>query len=153
MRTIPTSQDILHSGAEICVNLWCFVDDTGIVLRIAAKAYALTGTDEQKLIALHLMAGTDHLTATQGKVPSKFVVDTENGEFRGAVPLSVCYTAQGGVFGPLMDQIEKELPECIRSVADNYQRFKMTMPEDPLCVTTAVYERADGELVARVGKP
>jgi hypothetical protein len=152
MRHIPTDQDVLHSEAEVCLNLWYFVDDTGVVLRIAGKAYALTGTDEQKLAALHLMSGADYLTATLAKVPSECIVKTGDREIHGAIFADGIHMYNAAVFGPLMNQIERDLPKGIRSVADNYEEFVVNLPQDPLCVTTAVYERADGELVARVGK-
>ncbi len=152
MNFIQTSRDIPHSSAEICLNLWYFVDDSGVVLRLAGKAYALTGTDDQKLAALHLLSGADHLTATHGSVPSNFRFASEHGELKGAIPVSGIHQSHGDVFGALINQIERELPKCIRSVADNLEQFVMKIPANPLCVTTAVYERVDGELVARVGK-
>lgn len=151
MRTLPTKRDVLHSEAEVCLNLWYFVDDSGIVLRLAGKAYALTGTDEQKLAALHHMAGSDHLTATLGKVPAQFIVHTEHGTLKGAIPVAGMHQDHGAIYGLLMDQIERELPKGIHSVADIYEEFTVKLPQEPLCVTTAVYERTDGELVARVG--
>jgi hypothetical protein len=152
MQFIPTDKDVLHSEAEVCLNLWYFVDDTGVVLRLAGKAYALTGTEEQKLVALHHMSGSDHLTAVFGKVPPQFILHSEHGEIAGAIPVADIHQDYWAVFGPLMDQIERELPKCIRSVDDNYEQFVVKLPKDPLCVTTAVYERIDGELIARVGK-
>jgi len=152
MRNIPTNQDVPHSSAEICLNLWFFVDDTGFVLRLAGKAYALRGTDKEKLAALHLMSGTDHLTATQATVPPQFVVNSENGQMRGAIPALIVQQNHAPLFGPLMDQIERDLPKLMRSVNDNYEQFVLKFPKEPLCVTTVVYERADGELIARVGK-
>ena len=85
MQYIQTDQDVLHSEAEICLNLWYFAGESGIVLRLAGKAYALTGTEEQKLAALHLMSGSDHLTATLGYVPPKFVLNTSQGKMQGVI--------------------------------------------------------------------
>lgn len=150
MRHVSTNQDVPHSTAEICLNLWYYVDQTGIVLRLAGKAYALAGSDEEKLAALHMMAGTDHLTATPGKVPERFVISSPHGELRGALPASAIFDDHGGVFGPLMDQIERDLPKGIRSVANNYEQFTVSIPQGPLCVTTGVFEQQHGELIARV---
>lgn len=150
MRQLSTNQDVPHSAAEICLNLWYYVDHTGVVLRLAGKAYALSGSDEEKLAALHHMAGTDHLTATLGRVPDCFVLKRPNGELRGVVPASDIFLLHGTVFGPLMDQIERELPKGIRSVNDNYEQFTVCIPQDPLCVTTGVFEEQNGELIARV---
>jgi hypothetical protein len=55
----PTSRSVSDTDAEICLNTWFLVDDTGMVIRIAAKAYSLTGSDEQKLTVLKSLAGTD----------------------------------------------------------------------------------------------
>jgi hypothetical protein len=150
MRIVKTDQDVPHSTAELCFNLWYFFDDSGIVLRIAGKAYALRGSDEEKLAALHLMAGTDHLTATQGKVPERFVIHTEHGELKSAAPVHFFHDNDANAYGALIDQIERDLPKGIRSVGSNYEHFTMKIPQQPLIVTTAVYEREDGELVARV---
>jgi hypothetical protein len=152
MRYIPTIRDVPHSSAEICLNLWFFVDDSGIVLRLAGKAYALVGTEEEKLAALHLLSGTDHLTATPGTVPKHFVLQSEAGEIPGAVPVATLHENHSAIFSPLMDQLERELPKVIHSVNDNYQRFTQKLPQEPLCVTTAVYESADGQLFARIGQ-
>src|SRR5690349_15060545 len=103
MRYIPTGQDVAHSTAEICLNLWYFVDDSGIILRLAGKAYALTGTEAEKLTALHMMSGTDHLTATPAKVPQQCVVTTKQGELRGAIPVDIIHQDHTHVFSPLMD--------------------------------------------------
>ena len=152
MNFVASTRDVIHSAAEVCLNLWYFVDDSGVVLRLAGKAYALTGSDDQNLAALHLLSGADHLTATQASVPGHFRFVSEHGELTGAIPVSAIHQSHGDVFGPLINQIERELPRCIRSVADNLEQFVMKSPPDPLCVTTAVYERADGELVARLCK-
>jgi len=150
MRHLSTNQDVPHSTAEICLNLWYYVDDSGVVLRLAGKAYALSGTDEEKLATLTCLAGTDHLTATVGSVPEHFVFSSRHGELRGAIPASVIFDDHGAVFGPLMDQIERELPKGIRSVNDSYEQFTVQLPQAPLCVTTAVFEQHNGELIARV---
>lgn len=150
MRQLSTNQDVPHSAAEICLNLWYYVDHSGVVLRLAGKAYALSGSDEKKLAALHHMAGTDHLTATLGAVPQTFKLTSEHGTIRGAIPASDIFLVHGTVFGPLMDQIERDLPKGIRSVNDNYEQFTVRIPQDPLCVTTGVFEEQNGELIARV---
>ena len=45
MRMLKTDEDVPHSTAEMCLNLWYFTDFTGIAVRIAVKAYALRGSD------------------------------------------------------------------------------------------------------------
>ena len=150
MRHLSTDQEVPHTAAEICLNLWYYADRSGVVLRLAGKAYALTGSDEEKLAALHRLAATDHLTATQGAVPQTFKLTSEHGTIRGAIPVADIFLVHGTVFGPIMDQIERELPKGIRSVNDKYEHFTIQLPQEPLCVTTGVFEQQNGELIARV---
>jgi hypothetical protein len=150
LRRVSAKLEIPHSSAEICLNLWYYVDRSGVVLRLAGKAYALCGSDKEKLAALHLLAGTDHLTATHGTVPARFILSSEHGKLKGAIPASAVFDDHGALFSPLINQIESELPKVIRSVADNFEQFTVTLPQDPLCVTTGVFESEDGELIARV---
>lgn len=150
LRNQPTRRSISSLDAEICVNCWYFVDSTGIVLRLAARPYALTGTDAEKLAVLKSLSGTDHLTALQAKVPSKYVLKVEGGEFQGAIPASAIEMNPVPVFDELFQEISDSLPDLIRSVDDNYERFRMQLSEPFLWVSTAVYESSDGSLVARV---
>jgi hypothetical protein len=150
MRVLKTDEDVPHSTAEVCLNLWYLTDFTGFAVRIAGKAYALRGTDEEKLVALHLMAGTDHLTATFAKIPDRFVIHSEHGELKGAAHVDQLCDNEAGAYKELIDKLEQDLPKCIRSVNGNYEYFTLKIPQKPLIVTTAVFERDDGELIARV---
>lgn len=82
----PTSHSVTDADAEICLNTWIFLDSTGMVIRIAAKAYALKGTDEEKLAILKSLAGTDHLSATQGRIPTKYIAYGRFATSRAATP-------------------------------------------------------------------
>lgn len=146
----PTHRSIPHTNAEICVNCWYFVDATGVVIRLAAKAYALAGTDEDKLLALKLLAGTDHLTAIQAKVPQKYVIAIDHGDLRGAIHASVLSMDPIPVFDELFEQLNASLPSLIQSVDDTYQSFRMQLTEPFLWVLTCVFEDQDGNLVARI---
>jgi hypothetical protein len=150
MRFLQTDEDMPHSDAEICLNLWYFTDFTGFAVRIAGKAYALRGTDEEKLVALHMMAGTDHLTATLAKIPERFVIHTEHGKLKGAAHVDQLRDNEAGAYKQLIDKLEQDLPKGIRSLNGNYEYFTLKIPQNPLIVTTAVFERDDGELIARV---
>jgi hypothetical protein len=150
MRQLSTNQDVPHRTAEIRLHSWCYVDHSGVGFRLAGKAYAFSGSDEEKLAALHHMAGTDHLIGTLGTVPARFTLTSEHGTIPGALPASALSDDQDAFFGSLMDQIERDLRKGIRSVHDNYEQFTVSTPQDPLCATTGVFEQQNGELVARV---
>jgi hypothetical protein len=150
MNYTNANREISHVEAEVCLNLWYFVEATGLVFRLAAKAYALRGTEEEKLAALRQLSGTDHLTATQGFVPKRFVSTLGKETIAGAIPAPVIHDNHSTIFGPLMDQVEAELPKQIHVVEGEYREFTMKLPRAPLCVTTSVYETESGQLVARI---
>lgn len=145
-----TIRSIPHTDAELCVNLWYFTDSTGVVLRIAAKAYALTGTDEEKLAALRMLSGSDHLTARQGKIPSRFKLSIEGGTFSGAVPVTVLQEHPMPYFDDLVGEIVADLPQVIHAIEDEPHAFRMELVEPFLFISTCVYEEQDGTLVARL---
>ena len=145
-----TTRSVPDTDAEICLNTWFFVDDTGMVIRIAAKAYALTGSDEEKLTVLKSLAGTDHLVATQGRVPDRYVTNVDGEKMPGSIPAAALQTDPLPVFDALFTDIEKSLPQLYRAVDDEYQPFRMKLTEPFLWVMTSVYESPDGQLIARV---
>jgi hypothetical protein len=150
MKTVQSNHGIAHSKAEICINLWYFTNDSRIVQRIAGKAYALTGTEKEKLSALQLLAGGDHLTAIHDSVPGQIKYFTPEGDImHGAVPTEDIFSLHTEVFGKLMDKLEGQLPVGIQSIKNEYAEFTLKLPGNPLCVTTAVYEKQDGTLIAR----
>jgi hypothetical protein len=149
-RQNPTSLSVPDTDAEICLNTWFFVDDTGMVIRIAAKAYALTGSDEEKLTVLKALAGTDHLSATQGRVPNRYITDVDGTEMAGSIPAAAIQADPLPVFDDLFTEIEKSLPQLYRAANYEYQPFKMKLVEPFLWILTSVYESPDGQLIARV---
>jgi hypothetical protein len=146
----PTSLSVTDADAEICLNTWFFVDSTGMVIRIAAKAYALKGSDEEKLAILKSLAGTDHLSATQGRIPQKYVTTVDGQEMAGSIPAAALQLEPLPVFDDLFTEIEKSLPQLYRTVDDEYEPFKLQLTEAFLWVMTSVFESNDGQLVARV---
>lgn len=151
LRSEPTS-GVSHQDAEICLNCWYFTDDTGVVLRLAAKAYALTGTDEEKLTILKLLSATDHLTATHAKVPDRFTVNMDGQSFRGAVPAVTMQENAIPYFDDLIGDLAKGFPQIIHAVNDESRAFRMELMEPFLWISTCVYEAQDGSLVARISR-
>lgn len=146
----PTTMSVSDTDAEICINTWFFVDDTGMVIRIAAKAYSLTGRDDEKLTILKSLAGTDHLSATQGRVPSRYITEVDGTEMPGSIPAAAIQADPLPVFEDLFTEIEESLPQLYRAANNEYQPFSMKFVEPFLWVLTSVYESPDGQLIARV---
>lgn len=151
LRNEPTN-GISHQDAEISHNCWYYVDDTGVVLRIAAKAYALIGTDEEKLAVLKALSASDHLTATHAKIPDRFCLTTDGQKFRGAVPAFTMQQNAIPYFDDLISELVQVFPQNIHAINDEPRVFRMELIEPFLWVSTCVYEEQDGSLIARVSK-
>jgi len=131
---------------EVCVNLWWFVDsDSGLVLRVSGRGYALSGDDNSKLKILKQLALTDFHIAEIQKIPSNFKLNSEHGTMESVVPASQI-KQYPEIFEPVYLKIEKDLPTQVRSVNGEYKVYKLKVPQDPLCIVTCVVEGNDGSL-------
>lgn len=138
------------TDAEICLNLWYYVLQTGVVIRIAGKAYALKGTEQEKLAALKAVSATDHLTATMDRVPMHLVINEGARRLEGAMDVRSLPAMVSMVFGPLFNKLEASLPPVLRVVDEEYFEQALKIPDEPLFVLTAVYEEEDGRLTAHM---
>ena len=93
---------------ETCLNIWCIVDEaTGVVYRIAARAYVLKGPDPDKSETLKRLSSADFHLARDLPVLSKFrtrIVDGagQKHEVYGLFPSDV-----NAVFGKILDMVCK----------------------------------------------
>lgn len=134
---------------EVVLNLWAYADRAGNIVRLAGKAYVMDGEDEQKLELLRQLSATDFLSAPWHKVPERFSVVYPDGErLSGVAHVSLLSAPESHehLFGSLMDLLAERLPEQMRSINAEYQRFRMHLPQAPLTVTTVVVEHEDGRL-------
>ena len=144
---------VAGNDAEVVVNLWYFTDQTGVILRIAARAYTLRGSDEEKLRLLRDLSASDFLMAKCIPVPSRFVLENPGHKpLQGAFPVQVIQNEYSTLFASLIDELEQELPEPIRSINGEMEKFRLRIPESYLHVLTCVFEGEDGSLVAQLSK-
>ena len=54
------------------------------------------------------------------------------------------------LFGQLIDELERQVPEQLRCINGVYEKFRMNIPESSLNVTTVIIERGDGTLMPMV---
>lgn|SRR5574340_88646 len=128
------------NDTELVLNLWAFMDSaTGVIFRISGKAYAMSGSDADKLSLLRALSATDYLSVGWHKVPSNVsVVDDIGRSVAGATHVSGLDEQHSLVFGPLVEEFARQVPDQLRSVRGEYQPFKPELPENPLTVTTIV---------------
>jgi hypothetical protein len=140
-----------RDSVEACLNVWCIIDEgTGLVYRIAARAYALGCPDREKADVLKQLAVTDFHLARELPVLSKYrttIIDDAGRKqsANGLFPANV-HT----VFPDILDRVCKELERDFpaRPVADvvNPRAYKLKFTADPYHVLTLLMENAQGDL-------
>lgn len=133
-------------NGELVFNLWAIYDAaSGTVYGLSGKAYNVAGTDREKLEFLKAAAGTDYVTAKRYKVPERFIISFTDGEVRrGVTFLNAMYDPNAQLFEGVFKNIEAELPPLPDFSGGEAMSIKQLVPEDPLCVVTALYEDESG---------
>jgi hypothetical protein len=138
---------------EVVINLWAYSGEDGTILRLAGKTYVMQGTDAEKLWLLRHLAASDFLCAPWHKVPVNFTIQhVYFGERKGVAQASMVSDPQyhEHLFGPLIESLAQAIPEQVRSVNGEYRKFRLAIPQEPLCVSTIVMEYEDGTLIPMV---
>jgi hypothetical protein len=138
------------SDPEVVLNLWAYADEDGTILRLAGKTYVMQGSDEEKLAMLRPLATSDFLSVSWSKVPSNFnIQNIDNNEMSGVAHASMLTdrSYHDFLFGPLIEVLAQSVPEQLRSINGDYQKFRLEIPDEPLCISTIVLEKEDGNLV------
>ena len=100
-----------NRNRELALNLWAYLDQgMGLVYAVAGKAYALTGSEEEKLAVLHKLAATDFISVKRQSVLKNFrLLDGEHTQ-EGIVAASTRRENAAQVFEGVIQSIEAELP-------------------------------------------
>jgi hypothetical protein len=138
---------------EVVLNLWAYVDEGGYIPRLAGKAYAMDGDDEEKLALLRVLSRADFLSAEWCQVPANFEIINSDGQtIKGIATASMLSDpiTHSHIFSQLLEKLANALPQQLRACVDGYEQFGLELPQDPLCVTTVIIEYDDGRLVPMV---
>lgn len=142
-----------NTNQEVVLNLWAYADEDGYIMRLAGKAYVLAGSDDNKLWLLRQLSATDFLSAPWFPVSKNFKLLRPDGEEMAGVATASMLSdpaSHEALFSPVMDALSDALPEQANMTERGYRKFRMNLPESPLCVTTVVMEFEDGRLVPMV---
>lgn len=154
MRHLRSQQAPLRNP-EAVLNLWAYVDEGGYIFRLAGKAYVMDGNDDEKLSLLRQLSATDFLSCACHKVPPNIsVVSSDSQQIEALADRSILSDKYGlnTLFGPLIEELAKEMPTQLRSVDGEYKPFRIDLPQDPLMVMTVVLEYEDGRLVPMISE-
>ncbi len=137
---------------ELVVNLWPIVDSAAqLILRFAARAYAMESDDAVISRTLKNLAGTDFVLARQFRIPKCFVLKTEHGDLPGAVMAADFNIMQDTIIEEALRILETDLPVLLGVGMDPtgkpfQQRVAVSFPQTPYFVVTFLIEDAAGNL-------
>lgn len=137
------------SDYEVILNLWYFLTPTGAIYELAGRAYVATGTDEEKTNLLKQLSFTDYHIAQKGPVPENFRIILGNGEeVQSLSHVSVLNSVGFKFFEDFISAIEKDLPDnIITGKAGQSFQYRLSIPDNPLYVMTAILNDGNGRLV------
>lgn len=136
----------MTADLEPYFNVWIFIEPTtGLVMQTGVKAYALEGTDEEKLACLRYLSRTDFYTVERQRIPERYVLRGPQGQRQNHV-----VTVQMVPNTPLVQECIEALmplPAQLLMSGDEPSLVSLPMGDAPLCVTTFIEQRHDGTLV------
>lgn len=135
------------STQEIVVNIWFTVDiATNLCYTWSIKPYALTGTDDQKIKILEMVAQSDYITVSQRKLPNHFCIISGNEKITGVVQAGLIQNVFEGNVDYFITEIEKDLAAISNTFSKTMQNSEMKLPSSPMYVSTIIVENDKGEI-------
>lgn len=137
---------------EIVLNLWYVIDEgTGYAYCLLGRAYAMTGTDAEKLEKLRQLAPTDYLMAERVKVPNNFQVVLPDGKVtKGNANPADLRENMGWVYEEVYQRLEKQMPPLPKFTESETVWIKQKIPQNPLMVCTALIEDIEGNITPQI---
>jgi len=137
---------------EIVLNLWYVIDEgTGYAYSLLGRAYAMTGTDAEKLEKLRQLAPTDYLMAERRKVPENFrVVFPDGKEMKGNADPAHIRENIGWIYEDVFKRLEEQMPPILSFTEGETISTKQKIPQNPLSVCTALIEDDEGNITPNI---
>ncbi len=137
---------------EIVLNLWYVVDEgTGYAYCLLGRAYAMRGTDSEKLERLRQLASTDYLMAERFNVPENFKVVLPDGETRtgNALPADIRANIEW-VYESVYQNLESKMPPILDFSGEETTAKKQKISQTPLMICTGLLEDVFGNITPLV---
>ena len=143
----------MSSPAEACLNIWFIVDqDSRLIYRASARAYALTGTDDDKHLVLNSLAASDfHLARHFSLSKYKTTIVEAHGR-QHELPGFFNDASFEALFPDILETIckglEEEFPDQPQIRPTGSAVYKLQIPKEPYYVLTFLMEDDSGGLTA-----
>lgn len=143
----------------LTANIWPVVDDqTGIVLRFFARAYALDSSDDLIESTLRALAVADFRMARAFRVPRHFVLISEHGDIEGAITIRGFQEQLDPIVNAALTVLEEDFAK-MQGVAQPLDGGPLgnivVVPrfgESPYIVVTTLIEDEHGRLTPQLGR-
>ena len=145
-----------QENLELVANIWPIVDGmSNLIQRIAARAYVLpAGQDSLISTVLLGLATSDFVMAKQFRIPTKFIVQSEFGEIRGAIDPGGFNLHLEEILDPILEDLAAARPEVVgvsfESGEPQGKRPIVRFGDDPYTTITFLREEMDGRLVPQL---
>ena len=136
---------------EIVFNIWFIVDiGTNLSTHCIIRPYNLTGTDEEKLKVLHILAETDYKSCERIHYSEKMNAIYGNGQaIEGYGHVSVIKEYFELNFEFFARKAEEQLPVLVKFLGDGKgknETIKQALPQNPLFAMTMLFENEYGDM-------
>jgi hypothetical protein len=138
---------------ETCLSIWLIADeDTQLIYRASARAYAISGTDEDKGRILKYLSRSDyhlakHFSLTDFK---SNIIDRQGGKRQvDGIFINSLDTNLPRIIEIICKGLESEFSSQPILTASGCKMYKMEIPKEPLYVLTFLLENGAGELKVR----
>jgi len=137
---------------ELVANLWPIVDSRShLILRFAARAYAMESDDLLIASTLKSLAHSDYILARQFLIPKCLVLTSEHGKIPGVVTAADFNVLQATIAEEALRTLETEMPVLqgvgVDTDGEMFQRrIPVSFPNEPFFVVTFLIEDTAGNL-------
>jgi hypothetical protein len=142
----------VNAPVETCLNIWFIVDqDSNLIYRAAARAYAISGSDDDKAAILKSLSNSDfHLASHFSLSKYKTTIVDQLGQKR-QLPGLFNNASFEAVLPDIIDTIckglEQQFAEQPKVTASGGSTYKMKIPIEPYYVMTFLFEDDAGKLI------
>ena len=132
---------------EVVFNLWWFhEEESGTVTRLAGRAYALGGTDAERVKVLQSLAATDFHIARRFEIPRNLMLVKGGLQLEGVTVPEAVPARHADLFEHVIAALEKEVTDQVHPSRSESPQFS----RDPLSITTCIIQHEDGTFTPRI---
>ncbi|MDA8428626.1 MAG: hypothetical protein M0T70_05160 [Geobacteraceae bacterium] len=132
---------------ELCLNLWYYLDaEAGFIYALSGRAYWLSGTDEDKYDILKKLSVSDYKIARRYRLSDRFVLHFGEEAKKGYTTPDIIRTHGIEAFKEVLQELEEEFPPVATTVGGKTIMEQTKIPDNALCLFTALKEEELGEI-------